>query len=262
MHPNTYLDEIWRGEEVNEVFVAMSFHEDFDERFNQVFKPAIESVLFDSIHLRANRVDERKSGDSIITEILRGISQARIVLADVSDMSPGTHARGVHRNGNVMYELGLAHAVKSPAQVVIVRDDRAKLMFDISSIPHTTLDFGDPYAAKLVVAELIADRLRECSSVTDIKLRGFLATMTPGELELIERLAECPVGKAMRLDVEVGGRRLTPIPTNTALIGVRSTSLVHATHVEDCPAPIYALTDRGRRLCSLLNIRLAVSDHG
>ena len=214
MHPNSYLDQVWSGEEVDEVFVAMSFHEDYASRFNLVFKPAIESVLVNGVRLQANRVDERKSGDSIITEMLRGISQARLILADVSDLNPGSSYKGIHRNGNVMYELGIAHAAKSPAQVMIVRDDNAKLLFDISSIPHTTIDFQNTSAAKVVVGNLIADRLRECETVIDIKLRNFLSTMTPGELELLERLAKCPIEQAMRLDIEVAGHNVTPIPTN------------------------------------------------
>ncbi len=262
MHPNTFLDQIWRGEETDEVFVAMSFHSRFDDRFNTVFKAAIESIRVNDIRLRANRVDESKSGDSIITDIIKGISQARIVLADISATVTRAETGDVHRNGNVMYELGLAHAVKSPAQVVIVRDDREKLLFDISSIPHATVDFTDETGAKKVVANLVADRLREDERIIDIKLRNFLSTMTPGELHLLERLATCPPGKIMQLDTEIAGIRITPIPTNTALIGLRGTAAVQAHHIAESPTPLYSLSSRGRRLCALLGIKLAPADTG
>ena len=131
MHPHTFIDQLWNGQEIDEVFVAMSFHELFTERFEKVFRPAIESIKVNDVALRAIRVDESKTGDSIITDIIRGIAQARVVLADVSSFGSSADGYNAHRNGNVMYELGLAHAVKSPSKVVIVRDDKDKLLFDV-----------------------------------------------------------------------------------------------------------------------------------
>lgn len=160
MHPNVFIDQLWRGTENDTVFVAMSFAPEYDERFHQVFRPAIEAAQYRGRNLTAVRVDESKSGDSIITEIVRGVCEARLVLVDVSAMPGFVGAPSAARNGNVMYELGLAHAVKSPARVLIVRDDSEKLLFDVTSIPHVQVDLSDLAAARLKVGTLLEDRKR------------------------------------------------------------------------------------------------------
>lgn len=254
MHPNTFISQLWSGEELDEVFVAMSFSPQYQSRFDQVFRPAIERVLVNGKALRATRVDESKSGDSIITDIVRGIAQARVVVADISALAKPPAYAEVFRNGNVMYELGLAHAVKSPAQVIVLRDDREKLLFDVSSIPHTTIDFTDVDDAKSTITRLLCDRIEEGDKVVDIKLRSFLASMTPDELGVLERLATCPQDKCMDLTIQVSGHQLTPMPTNAGLIGLRSAGLVRAHHFQESNVPLYSLTARGRKTCSLLGI--------
>ena len=256
VHPNTFIEQLWQGDEVDTVFVAMSFQSKYDARFEEIFRPAIEGIRVNGATLRADRVDESKTGDSIITDIVRGISQSRIVLADISALETSVNL-DVYRSGNVMYELGIAHAVKSPAKVIVVRDDKEKLLFDVSSIPHNTIDFSCVDAAKKAVAELIADRIEESDKIIDIKLRTFVSTMTPDELHLLERLAACPPGKIMDLTVEVSGIRLTPVPTNSGLVGLRSACIAQAHHIHESPVPLYSLTERGRRLCRMLGIKIA-----
>ena len=60
MHPHTFINELWNGNEEDEVFVAMSFHESYSERFENILKPAIEAIKVNGKKLSANRVDERK----------------------------------------------------------------------------------------------------------------------------------------------------------------------------------------------------------
>lgn len=143
MHPSIFINELWSGIEGNSVFVAMSFHESYKNRYKNVIKPAIERIKVNDENLKASRVDERKSGDSIITEIVRGITNSRIVIADISSMGKAADGYNMQRNGNVMYELGLAHAVKSPEKVIIIKDDHDKVLFDLSSVPHFIVNFSD-----------------------------------------------------------------------------------------------------------------------
>jgi len=213
-----------------------------------VFRPAIESVWVDGTPLHAVRVDESKSGDSIISEIIRGIAQSILVLADVSVVSGAGQGKKAFRNGNVMYELGLAHAVKSPEKVLVVRDDCDDFLLDVTMIPHRTIDFSTPDSAKREVAELVADRIRGHDRIADIKLRNFIAALTPHEYALLERLAACPEGHTVQLSVEVDGRRILPIPTHEGLCGLRAAGLARATFVEECPDPCYSLTRRGRQV--------------
>ena len=56
---------------------------------------------------------------SIITDILDGIAHSKLVLADISVATTGKWAG--QRNGNVMYEVGLAHAVRQSTEVLLIR---------------------------------------------------------------------------------------------------------------------------------------------
>jgi hypothetical protein len=149
MHPNAYLRAFWRNETLDQVFVAMSFEARYKDRVESIFKPAVEEREIAGLRLKAFCVDNSKTGDSILTEIVSGIAHSRIVLADVSaidDERPaGTRAI---RNGNVMYEVGVALACRQPSEVLLVRDDDTKdFLFDLSSIPHATIDFHNTTAA-------------------------------------------------------------------------------------------------------------------
>ena len=70
MHPRIFLDSFWRNDISNEVFVAMSFKPEFERRWTDIFQQAIEQVSVEGQQLKAVRVDIRKSGDSILTEIM------------------------------------------------------------------------------------------------------------------------------------------------------------------------------------------------
>jgi hypothetical protein len=66
------------------VFVAMPFDEKFRTRWEKVIDKAIRSVSVNDTRLTPVRVDARVIGDSILTEILQGISRCRLVLGDIS----------------------------------------------------------------------------------------------------------------------------------------------------------------------------------
>src|SRR5262249_28411935 len=136
MHPNTFLRAYWRAETNNDVFVAMSFDTRFKDRFTKIIQPAIEDEIIEGISLTAFRVDNSKTGDSILTDIANGIAHSRVVLADVSVIDEGRYADTPIRNGNVMYEVGIALAARLPSEVLLVRDDNKKFLFDLSTIPH------------------------------------------------------------------------------------------------------------------------------
>src|SRR5215216_231279 len=110
MHPNGFLQTYWRLDLQPKIFVAMSFAPVYEQRFQLVFKPAIESILVAGNKLSAYRVDNSKTGDSILTDILNGVAHSQMILADVSAVGRDSISGESYRNGNVMYEIGLALA--------------------------------------------------------------------------------------------------------------------------------------------------------
>src|SRR6266498_4784321 len=147
MHPNVFLKNFWQLELKPQIFVAMSFSKRYQKRYDHVISPAIKQIRINEIPLEPCRVDLSKSGDSILTDIIDGIAHSQMVLADISVIGKNWFTKEVFRNGNVMYEVGLALACRQPSEVLLIRDDNERFLFDVSTIPHKIIDFDKPSIA-------------------------------------------------------------------------------------------------------------------
>lgn len=189
MHPNTYLRTFWRTEIRPVVFVAMSFDPVYNARFENVIQPAVEAITHNGAKLQAKRVDLSKSGDSILTDINDGIAHSAMVLADVSTIGHDSKTGLPYRNGNVMYEVGLALASRHSSEVLLVRDDKAPFLFDVSVVPHMHVDFSDPAAAAQALTNELKARLNEIAHILDARIAVAVATLTAQERQLLGHLA-------------------------------------------------------------------------
>jgi len=168
----------------------MSFDHTHRSRWQDIMQPAIEAEPVGGLKLKAVRVDIRRSGDSILTDIADGIAHSQLVLADISItntwrpwFSPW-RSRWT-RNGNVMYEVGLACACRQPVEVLLIRDDSRQLLFDLSSIPVLQYDPGHPRDAIERIRAAIADRLRERQLVRDYRVTALADSLGQQELNIV-----------------------------------------------------------------------------
>jgi hypothetical protein len=100
----------------------MSFDPAFDARWSTVLQPALKCVVLENgIPLDPFRVDLSRSSDAILTEVLQAIADSAVIIADITALHE-LNRRPV-RNGNVMYEVGLAHAARLPEEVLLFRSD-------------------------------------------------------------------------------------------------------------------------------------------
>jgi hypothetical protein len=160
MFPRNYFGLFPPFPRENKVFVAMSFDEEFKPRWETVIAPAIRSVAITDVPLEPHRVDTRLIGDSILTEILGGITNDRLIFADVTTLAR-IDSRAI-RNGNVMYEIGLAHSVRLPEEVLIFRSDSDPLLFDVTNIRINTYDpDGNADEARRKVVYAMIEALKE-----------------------------------------------------------------------------------------------------
>lgn len=98
-------------------FVVQPFAEPYAGYFNLIYEPAIEGA-----GLQAIRADAEIFGTGkIMDQIIAGIQEARVLIAELTT-----------RNPNVLYELGLAHALRKP--VVLVSNNEGDVPFDLSHI--------------------------------------------------------------------------------------------------------------------------------
>lgn len=186
MYPNAFLQTFWRPEIKKQIFVAMSFSNQHLPRFESVIKPAIESIQIDGIPLTAFRVDNSKTGDSILTEIIEGIAHSQLVLADLSTMGVDSETATPYRNGNVMYEVGIALACRQSTDVLLIRDDNDRFLFDVSTIPHVTIDFRDTFTAKERLESELRARLKEQKFYEDARVKLAISQLTSEELRILK----------------------------------------------------------------------------
>lgn len=175
-----------------QVFVAMTFAPAYQARYDNVIAPAIKSVLLNDSPLAPCRVDVSQSGDSILTDISDGIAHSQLVLADISTVGEDSVTGVPYRNGNVMYEVGLALACRQPSEVLLVRDDHDRFLFDVSTVPHVTIDFTDAAAACRQLAEELVKRLREQRLVNDGRVRMTMASLSGEVVSLLRKMDHAP----------------------------------------------------------------------
>ncbi len=88
----------------------------FMQVYQQLIKPACNKAGFKSI-----RADEVVKSNYIEIDILKKIITSDMVICDLSNNNP-----------NVLYELGVRHAMKRPA--VLIKDKKTQRIFDIQGI--------------------------------------------------------------------------------------------------------------------------------
>lgn len=122
-------------------FVVMPFAEPLGGYYNTVYQPAI-----DLAKLRAVRADAEIYGTGkIIDQIWDAIRSARVLIAELTG-----------RNPNVMYELGMAHALRKP--VVLVSSNEEDVPFDIRHVRVIYYDMRDPFWGKKLI-EKVAENI-------------------------------------------------------------------------------------------------------
>lgn len=188
----------------NEVFVAMPMSDpSFESIWTEVHKTAIESVS-----LQPFRVDIPATGDSILIEILRGLRRAKLVLADISP----DYKSGEYPNANVMYELGIAHSIRLPETVIVVRRKGARLPFDVSHIRVLEYDASDLRLAGNTVRAYLNGALATTHTLRDELVETAWSAMDPVCRDVITTEWYVASGQAARVAASQGEEFLHPYP--------------------------------------------------
>lgn len=229
----------------------MSFASQFEDRWINVIAPAIKSIVVDGKPLSPIRVDASKISESILTEILGGIANSLLVLADIS--TQGYVDKRPMRNENVMYELGLTHATRLPQEVLVFRSDDDRLSFDVANIRvnHYEPDSA-PEDAQKKVASAIEDALQsvkqEKSQAVQMAVRGLDAKM----LDLIISLAQVP-NKSLVSHGQLVSKNKKIIPIiqlGQAIPQLLSARIIEAGFLSDTRENVTKLETIGYRLTS------------
>jgi hypothetical protein len=186
MLPKAYLDAFWRMEFDARVFVAMSFDREYEDRYSKIIAPAVAELKLGGKPLTAYQVDTSASGDAITTDIIDGIIHCQLFLADVSTLGHDSKNGKPYRNGNVMYEVGIAVSCRQPHEILLIHDDNDPLLFDVTTIPHMRIDFVDEGTARAQLASALKRRLAEQSHIRDARVDRAIRSLSYDELSAIK----------------------------------------------------------------------------
>lgn len=127
----------------NNAFILMPFSEPLNEVYEFLIKGALTEAGY-----KVSRADDIKSQSNILEDIITGIIQSSLIIADLTDS-----------NANVYYELGIAHALQK--KVVLITQDIEELPFDLRSyrvIAYST-HFSKMNEAKNTLKDLAKEAL-------------------------------------------------------------------------------------------------------
>lgn len=104
-------------------FVAMPFDGSCESPYYKAIRPACDELSRnDELTIKCDRVDANLTEKNIIEQIVNGIYDADIVIANITGSNP-----------NVFYELGISHALPYPNKTIIIAKKGNKIPFDIHS---------------------------------------------------------------------------------------------------------------------------------
>lgn len=248
MYPQLFLRTFWQMQFKPQIFVAMSFDDKYKSRFEDIIAPAIRSIKVDGVSLEPHRVDISKSGNSILTEINDGIAHSQLVLADVSSIGKDSITGYSYRNANVMYEVGLALACRQPTEILLVRDDHDKFLFDVSTIPHMSVDFTNKDLAINSLKEKLEERVKERDYINDARVRLAVASMIKQEVDLVRILGNLPPGEGWTRNKE---KEWDPFGVDQSA-RLMDKQVLHFVSQTKEGHPIYCLTPLGRAIAEVL----------
>ena len=131
MYPKHFFENYWASEQKNQLFVCMPFDGSFDEKFSKITRVACE-LGFEC----AKTVKEGLVGGDLLQEILDGIGNSRTLLFDLSDDHESNNS-----NHNVVYELGIATAIREPDDMLLIKKkSEKKIPFDVSHLRYNEYD--------------------------------------------------------------------------------------------------------------------------
>jgi len=130
MHRKWFFDQFWEGDQRDVLYVFMSFSELYNQKFD-----LIKEVAKDHFRERADRADCSEGSNVIMTDVMNGIANSKMLLFDLSDDSKHDQNCKEKTCQNVLYELGIAHSIREPEDIILIRKKSdIKVPFDIFDV--------------------------------------------------------------------------------------------------------------------------------
>ena len=135
-----HLKKVSKGVSVaagDSCFVIMPFANPIGGYYELIYEPAIKKTGLTPIRADTDIFGTGK----IIEQIWAGLQRAKVLVAELTG-----------RNPNVLYELGLAHALHKP--VVLISSNEADVPFDVRHVRVIYYDVNDPFWGDKLIAKV------------------------------------------------------------------------------------------------------------
>lgn len=135
-----HLKKVSKGvtvEATDTCFVMMPFANPIGSYYGSIYEPAIKKAGLTPV--RAD-TDIYATG-KIIDQIWSGLKRAKVLVAELTG-----------RNPNVLYELGLAHALHKP--VVLISSNEPDVPFDVRHVRVIYYELTDPFWGEKLIAKV------------------------------------------------------------------------------------------------------------
>ena len=140
MSTDDHLKKVSKGvtvEATDTCFVMMPFAAPLGGYYASIYEPAIKKAGLTPIRADTDIFGTGK----IIDQIWAGLNRAKVLVAELTG-----------RNPNVLYELGLAHALHKP--VVLISSNEADVPFDVRHVRVIYYEVTDPFWGEKLIAKV------------------------------------------------------------------------------------------------------------
>lgn len=120
-------------------FVLMPFRPNFDTLYSAIIKPTMTEM-----EIKCKRGDEKYGTKSVISDIWQCIQRAGVIIADLTGQNP-----------NVLYELGLCHAINK--DVIIITQNRDDIPFDLLHLKY--IKYNDTQEGRKKLKEELSETI-------------------------------------------------------------------------------------------------------
>jgi hypothetical protein len=135
-----HLKKVSKGVSVaagDSCFVIMPFADPVGGYYELIYEPAIKKTGLTPVRADTDIFGTGK----IIEQIYAGLKRAKVLVAELTG-----------RNPNVLYELGLAHALHKP--VVLISSNEDDVPFDVRHVRVIYYDVNDPFWGEKLIAKV------------------------------------------------------------------------------------------------------------
>jgi len=171
----------------NSCFVVMPFSNLYQIEYENIIKPTLEDL-----NIKCIRGDEIYSKQRIMDDIWQNIRSCRFVIAELTGKNP-----------NVLYEIGLAHAIGKP--VIILTRNAEDVPFDLKDLRYLYYDINDPFWGenlKIGLKSMIQKIID--SPEIDVYLEG-IKNINKLDFPKIETIKEDKITKGIKPTINISG---------------------------------------------------------